>query len=238
MRALWPFVLLSLSCSTSLKAAGPRTADGDTDTVTPFSDTDTDTDTDSDTDSDADTDSDTDSDTDADTDTGDPDALHCNADYLSRTPVPGNGTFEVCVTDEIACGDVVFATTDGGYEHYDFNFYKDSQAMSWLDEGDLVGPERVYKLRLMPDEHAEIVVETCDYIWLSAVNHQNSADSCVTASTTMPISHGTGSGWQYEAKIANITNQTTTGIYNFDVVVDTYQGKLSNYKMTVTCWTD
>jgi hypothetical protein len=236
-------------CSLSMSPVGPKYPDGDTDVGSDTdyesdtdtdADTDTDTDADTDADTDTDTDADTDSDTDADTDadTGDPDELHCNADYTSRTPDPGLNGLDACVTEEVSCGDVILATTTGGSTHYGYQIYEDSMAISWLNDGDLSGPERVYTFIQYPDEHAEIIVETCEYVWLTSVNHYNSADSCIDGDPNLAIWHGTGSGWQPEAKISNITNATTMGTYHYDIVVDTYLGKETNYKLSINCWTD
>ena len=236
-------------CSLAMSPVGPKypvgeddtdVADTDTDADTDQEDTDIETDTDTDTDTDSDTDADTDADSDADTDadTGDPDDLHCNADYTSRTPDPGLNGLDACVTEELSCGDVILATTTGGSTHYGYQFYEDSMARSWLDDDDLSGPERVYTFVQYPDEHAEIIVETCEYVWLSSLNHFNSADSCIDGDPNLSIYHGTGSGWKPTAKISNITNATTTGTYHYDIVVDTYLGKETNFKLSINCWTD
>src|SRR5687768_11635791 len=99
-------LVVALGCDSELFGGkdddGPPDVDGNPDTtIEP--------------DADVDADSDSDTDTDVDTDgTGAASDLDCNADFLATTPAPGAAGLGACVTQELACGDVIYATNTGG----------------------------------------------------------------------------------------------------------------------------
>jgi hypothetical protein len=86
-------------------------------------------DADADADADTDADADADADSDADTDTGTTSDLDCNADYLALTPAPGAAGLGSCVTQELHCGDVIYATNTGGSTIYDYVYWEDQGSL-------------------------------------------------------------------------------------------------------------
>ena len=120
---------------------------GQSETDAPEGDADADGDADSDSDGDGDSDSDADSDADGDTD-WDP-GLDCDATYSTAAPGAGD-----CLTGALKCGDVITATTQGGSDVYDGDFY--SAAKCFVPFSSYDGPERVYEVELPADVVATI----------------------------------------------------------------------------------
>ncbi|MEY3213367.1 MAG: hypothetical protein RIT28_3848 [Pseudomonadota bacterium] len=118
---------------------------GQSETDAPEGDADADGDADSDADGDGDSDSDSDADGDTDWDPG----LDCDASYSTAAPGAGD-----CLTGALKCGDVITATTQGGSDVYDGDFY--SAAKCFVPFTSYDGPERVYEVDLPADVVATI----------------------------------------------------------------------------------
>src|SRR5690606_34859647 len=68
-------------------------------------------------------------------DTGGGPGFNCTSDYNTEFGTPDPGTNQQCgecVTDEILCGDVIFASTEGGSTYYDDSWGSDSDR-GWAD---------------------------------------------------------------------------------------------------------
>jgi hypothetical protein len=219
--------LLGLACACS----GSKSDDeGAGDAVTDRTG-DADTDTDTDSDIDADTDADTDTDTYTPPGGNPPD---CGADYLTTTPAPGDGGFG-CLTQEVFCDDVIYATNEGGGTLYDYDYWADHFLLATLDSGDLDGPERVYLFRdLGPGQSVTFTVDSCGAMWGSTIEYgDSSGDFCDYNDPSILGQHmiGGGTGYNVGARI----NGTYTGTYDVIAIIDSYQGNVGNFTMTVTC---
>ncbi len=220
MRLGWAGIALVVACT------GSKDKDED-----PTDRTVTDDDGDADTDTDVDTDADTDTDTDADTDPTEL-GLDCSADYSGTTPGPGSAG--QCFTQVIACGDVIYGTTEGGDAIYDADYWITRQMSSTLDSGDLLGPERVYLFEgLAPGQAVTFDVVSCDDLWGTTMTYGDvSGDMCDTSDTFTTAQHFSGTGT--DSMQAERLNGTFGGDYDLTVIIDTMSVETS-YAISVTC---
>ncbi len=243
MAMIWLSVLLFGACSDPVKGGNPDTVPpvddtGPTDTDT---DTDADTDTDTDTDADADSDADADADTDADTDvdtadtglsTGDP--LDCYADYQSGTPNEGAAGLGVCITEQIACGDVIYGSTNGASNYYTYDdWYSIGAVGTLLNEQDAFdGPDRSYVyIGQGQGQVISVRVESCMNTWAFWLLHGDvNYEVCDVGST--------GGYFEYGSEFDQFTNRlgpVNPGTYDTEFVIEGLYGATGNYKMTVEC---
>jgi hypothetical protein len=211
---------------------------GGKDGTTPNVDGTADVDADADADSDTDSDSDADSDADTDTDTGTVSDLDCNADYLAGTPVPGSSGLGSCVTQELSCGDVIYATNTGGSSIYAYDYWYEQGALGpYLgDYAAWDGPERVYVFRgLAEGDGVTVSVESCMDTWATWIRYGDvSGDFC----DLDPFNQGgiweTSSGPR-ERSTDRINTYSPSG-YDFEFQIEGLFGAEGNFKLTVECF--
>lgn len=76
-----------------------------------------------------------------------PPGLDCHPNY--ETPAPGSDGLPSCVTQEIACGETILATVEGGSTVFSNASGMAFEQCSGHSTGtELAGPERVYKLTM------------------------------------------------------------------------------------------
>ncbi|MEZ4323361.1 MAG: hypothetical protein R3F61_38205 [Myxococcota bacterium] len=183
-------------------------------------------------DADADADSDADSDADADVDTGP--VLDCTTPY--DTPVPGSNTqFPSCVTEQVFCGQTIFATIEGGTTQYDYQFWADNQDLgSLINKPEKVdGPERIYALdALFSGSGVTVTVESCNEVWASWIAMGDLTDYC-DEFTQAPKDHFDTVQGRYiqEADIIN----ASIGVYSVQIIVDSNVNAGGNFLMHLEC---
>lgn len=217
------FCLAILACNNRIDPFDAQFGPVDAD-----SDADTDADADSDTDADADADSDTDADADVST-------LDCDSPYA--TPTPGDNDGAECVTEYIQCGEQIYATLAGASPGlYDYAYWLDQQQLGQLvnDNQAVEGDERIYVIEdIYPGTYAHITIESCDDVWGSWLVTGDLTDACNTSSNApnghfLPVTVG--------RKLQEYTvENTNSGIYDLQVMVDTHPGTTGNYLLTVEC---
>jgi len=190
----------------------------------------------SDADADADADADSDADSDADTDTGP--QLDCSSPYTTPAPTGVGGAYPTCVDERLFCGDVVFATTDGGGSFYDYQYWADNQAIGglvghpeWVD-----GPERIYVIEPVPPQSGLTVsIESCNEMWGSWIATGDITAYC-DAETQAPKQHFTAVNGGRHDQVGNVLN-ISAGNYGVQVIVDSAAigPTPNNYILRVTC---
>ncbi len=223
---------LAMGWMLGVACTGSDADKGETDAPATDRTGDPDTDTDTDTDTDADTDADTDTDTTYTPPGGYP--PDCQADYLSGTPAPGSGG-AACITEEVFCGDVIYATTEGADALYDYEFWEQNFLISTLEPGDLDGPERVYLFRgLDYEQTVTFTVDSCGALWGSTILYGDVSGAFCDYDDPLILGQhmiGGGTGFQYGTRV----NGIYAADYDIIVIVDSYQGNVDNFTMTVAC---
>ena len=183
-------------------------------------------------DGDADTDADTDTDTDTDEDT---DVHWCDMEY--DTPVPGSDPSGHCVTEKLRCGDTRFHTTLGGSEIYDYGYWELNQTTNDLEIESVDGPERIYVIEgILPDHYAHVTVESCEDVYAAFYVSGDLTGYCETGFSNTPKQHFYKDPvYRRRLQDAVIENNTTTGMYDAQVIVDSPAGSDINFKITVEC---
>jgi hypothetical protein len=195
-------------------------------------------DADADTDSDADTDADADADSDADADTGTPSDLDCYADYLAGTPAPGSSGLGSCVTQEIGCGDVIYATNTGGSTIYDYAYWEDQGSLGpYLgDTTAFDGPERVYVFRgLQEGQGVTFRVESCMDVWATWIRYGDVGGDFCSLDTFNQAGIWESSNGPRERWTDRINTYSPSG-YDFELQIEGLFGAEGNYKITAECF--
>lgn len=163
------------------------------------------------------------------TDSGDtgsePESDWCEEAHDTSEPVGPD-----CATGTLSCGDVVLATTEGGYRAYDGEQYPPLFCFPNLDRATYSGAERVYVVELGAQQYAEAVLSaSCARLGL-AVMRWPKPGSCPTGETDVTVCEGEeGTG----------TLAVTFGGYETEnrwiVVVDTAEDDPSAFRLALTC---
>lgn len=193
-----------------------------------------DADSDADTDADADSDTDTDADTDSDADT-DTSGLDCTNPYT--TPSPGDNGGGACVTEYIECGEQIYATLAGaGSGLYDYQYWLDRGSLGQLtNDNDAVnGDERIYVIEnVFPGTYVHATLESCDDVFGTWLVTGDLTDECNTESNA-PAGHFLPVTVGRRLQEYTIEN-TNSGLYDLQIMVDTHPGTTGNYLLTIEC---
>ena len=153
------------------------------------------------------------------------DADWCDDDLSTAEPAEPD-----CATALLACGDVITATTEGGYSAWVGDNYTYNACFTNLDRASYAGPERIYVVELGEGQYAEAVLSaSCGGMGLSAMRWPR-AGSCPTGESTVTVCEGQeGSG----------TLEVTFGGYSSEnrwvVVVDTEGEAPAAFRLVLTC---
>ncbi|MEQ1564434.1 MAG: hypothetical protein ABMA64_02265 [Myxococcota bacterium] len=154
------------------------------------------------------------------------DDLDCDASY--PTPAPT----DVCVTEELSCGDVVYGELDGGSTLYDYDYWEMvGELDALMGEFDaLDGPERVYWFAdRSVNTSVTVTVHTCFDLWATWILVDGGACDVETYATAGVFEGGDGRTW-YTERI------DPDGQYDFEFVVEGLYGATGNYRLTVECY--
>jgi hypothetical protein len=188
--------------------------------------------------SDADADADADSDADADTDTGTPSDLDCDADYLATTPAPGADGIGSCVTQELHCDDVIYATNTGGSDLYDYGYWEE-QFLTGPYLGDTAvfdGPERVYVFRgLAEGGGVTLTVESCMDVWATWVRYGDVSEEFCDLDPFNQAGIWENSSGPRDRSTDRINTYSPSG-YDFEFQIEGLFGAEGNFKLTVECF--
>ena len=189
---------------------------------------------------DADTDTDADADSDP-TPTGTSgttgataNGLDCDADWSAQTPPPGLPEGE-CITQTLACGDVVKQATAGGSQLYDDGFWTDHFMSATVDPGALDGVERVYLFEgLGPGEVVTFDVQSCEPLWGTSMYYGDvSGAFCDPDDLWTSGQHLSGAG--STSQTGSRLNGTVSGDYDVILILDTLDAVETNFVVTVSC---
>lgn len=149
----------------------------------------------------------------------------CDDDYA--TSAPGEAD---CATGTMTCGDVVLATTEGGYRAYDGEQYPPLFCFPNLDRSTYAGSERIYVVELAAEQYAEAVLSaSCARMGLSVMRWPK-AGTCPTGETDVTVCEGEeGTG----------TLAVTFGGYATEnrwvIVVDTAEEDPAAFRLALAC---
>ncbi len=167
---------------------------------------------------------------DVDTDPIDDALVNCRSEYDTPEPggVPGFGE---CTTDQIYCGDFIQATTVGGSTHYDTEHYLAATFATGSENWD--APERVYSLRQPVGQSmrvtfygpcADMGIGVCSG-WDCDEPEEVRSGDCSSLGT---IDSDGGMYRDYPS--------TTSGVREFELVVDGRDGAQGNFGLRVECF--
>ncbi|MFT7519590.1 MAG: hypothetical protein ACI9MC_001732 [Kiritimatiellia bacterium] len=162
------------------------------------------------------------------TDTEDPNAIDCGADYtVNMQPFDT----EECVSEVIECDDIIFGTTSGGNDFYDFRDYEGMQCMGRWGQGDadFSGPERGFYYELPADSHAEFEIwSPCGLVKASVINHPS--DTCPWLGSCTSGPRLADDDDHFVMKDDAIRNPLTSFL-----LIESVEGKELNFKVHMTC---
>jgi hypothetical protein len=183
-------------------------------------DADADADSDSDSDSDSDADADGDADTDADSDAD-------NKEFCARSlddSAPASG----CVSDTLACGDEVEATTSGGSSAFTSDEYEHFYCYVPYDLYE--GPERVYLFALPAGTDATLSLKApCDDVDLAVVKWSDD-DTCPVYEDDLSVCEGSNTEGGDSAEVGGWDDDTW-----WLVIVDPPAEEGTNFRLSVSC---
>lgn len=161
-------------------------------------------------------------------------ALDCQADYTVFMP-PAGGT---CLTAPVSCGDVIFGTNEGGTAVYDRTYWEGAMSLGALtsEPADVLdGHERVFGfIGHEPNFDITVTIDSCVPLWASWRRKGELSDNwCAVDEYWDVVGHFIGSS---NNQSYTFLNNTQTGIYNYELIVDSYSGAEGNFMLTVDCY--
>lgn len=164
--------------------------------------------------------------------------LDCDADYLARTPAPGSTGLGSCVTQEVTCGDVIYATNTGGSTIYAYDYWEEQQVLGpYLGDTEVWdGPERSYVFRgLQEGEGVRLRVESCMDVWATWIRYGDvGGEFCdldpFTQAGAWESSNGPRERW------TDRVNPSSAAGYDFEFQIEGLFGAEGNFELTVECF--
>ncbi len=149
----------------------------------------------------------------------------CDEELDAATPAGPD-----CTTATLACGDVLTATTAGGFSSFTGEQYPANFCFTNLDRSTYGGPERIYLVELEAEQYAEVVLSaSCARMGLSVIRWQTEG-TCPSGEFTVPVCDGEEGTGSLAVTFGGYPSEN-----RWVIVVDTAADDPAAFRLALTC---
>lgn len=139
-----------------------------------------------------------------------------------------------CVTEYVACGDVIEGTLEGGSNFYDVSTWSSRNELGGLlgNGHRVAGADRVYVVEgVQPGQSVYARVESCDDVWASYIVSGDLTDVCEP---------GWGPSGHFQSNVGRLDQEAfvrnaASGVWDVELVIDGEVGANASYRLTIEC---